>query len=170
VGSDFYTSGYLANASYGGATADQVTIDSATQVTATWTYGLPPLDLDTVPELWFNQTGTSVRHYAKISTTLKKTLTVTSATSGLTCSFAGGCKLEVTADGLSTILRNDSVNNFISVCDETCTFIESESTATKSVCKLPKISTVYSNENFKIETEKEDLRFRKTFGNIKEVK
>jgi len=66
-------------------------------------------------------------------------------------------------------LKNDSVNNFISVCDETCEFLPLESTAQKSVCKLPKISTVYSNENFKIETEKEDLRFRKKFGNVKDV-
>jgi hypothetical protein len=28
------------------------------------------------------------------------------------------------------------------------------------------MSTVYSNENFKIETEKEDLKFRKIFGNL----
>jgi len=44
-----------------------------------------------------------------------------------------------------------------------------ESTAAKAVCKLPKMSTVYSNENFKIETERDDLRFRKTFGNLNEV-
>jgi hypothetical protein len=31
------------------------------------------------------------------------------------------------------------------------------------------MSTVYSNENFKIEKEREDLRFRKTFGNIDDV-
>jgi hypothetical protein len=31
------------------------------------------------------------------------------------------------------------------------------------------MSTVYSNQNFKIETERDDLRFRKTFGNLKEV-
>lgn len=169
VGTNFFTTGYLANASYGGAFADQVTIDSATQVTATWTYGLPPLNVDEVPSLWFNQTGTKVRHYAKTSATLKKSLTVTSATSGLQCSFAGGCKLTVNADGLSTLLKNDSVNNFISVCDEQCTFVPEESTAQAAVCKVPKISTVYSNQDFKIETEKEDLRFRKTFGTIHDL-
>jgi len=122
IGTNFYTAGYLANASYGGAYADQVTIDSATQVTATWTYGLPPIGAEEVPALWFNQTGTNVRQYANISATLKKDLTISGATPSLSCSFSGGCKLEVTADGLSTILRNDSVNNFISVCDETCEF------------------------------------------------
>jgi hypothetical protein len=28
------------------------------------------------------------------------------------------------------------------------------------------MSTVYSNQNFKIETERDDLRFRKIFGNL----
>jgi hypothetical protein len=42
-GTDFFTADYVANASYGGAHADSITIDSAGQVTATWTFGLPPL-------------------------------------------------------------------------------------------------------------------------------
>jgi hypothetical protein len=70
TGTNFYTAGYLANSSYGGAYADSVTIDSATQATATWTYGLPPLGADEKPSLWFNQTGTNVRQYANITTTL----------------------------------------------------------------------------------------------------
>lgn len=31
------------------------------------------------------------------------------------------------------------------------------------------MSTIYSNQNFKIETEKEDLKFRKHFGNLVDV-
>jgi len=41
-GSNFFTSSYTAVAKYCGATADSVSIDSATQVTATWTKGVPP--------------------------------------------------------------------------------------------------------------------------------
>lgn len=100
----------------------------------------------------FDETGTTVRHYAKQSGTLKRTLSVTSATSGLSCSFAGGCNLEVNAEGLSTILKNDSINNFIAVCDEKCEFIESLSDGSKATCKLPKMSTIYSNQEFNIET------------------
>jgi hypothetical protein len=169
TGTDFYTSNYLANASYGGAFADTVTIDSATQATATWTYGLPPLGVDTIPSLWFNETGTKVRHYANISSSLLKRLTVSSATSGLSCSFAGGCNIEVQAEGLSTILKNDSTNNFITVCEEKCEFLESLSDSTKAVCKMPKMSTVYSNAQFKIETQQDDLRFRKVFGNLQDI-
>jgi hypothetical protein len=42
TGSNFFASGYTAVARYCGATADSVSIDSATQVTATWTKGVPP--------------------------------------------------------------------------------------------------------------------------------
>lgn len=169
TGSNFFTSGYTANASYGGIFADQVSIDSATQATATWNLGFPPLGNATVPVLLFNESGTDAIHYANISSNITKTLTVASAYTGLTCSFAGGCNLEVTSEGLSSVLKNDSVNNFISVCDEVCEFVPSLSDSTKAVCKMPKMSTIYSNENFKIETQKEDLRFRKTFGNLNDV-
>jgi shikimate kinase len=75
-----------------------------------------------------------VRHYANITANLSKTLDVTGATHDLTCSFAGGCNLEVNAEGLSTMLKNNSVDNFISVCDEPCHFIELLSDSSKAVC------------------------------------
>lgn len=165
-GTNFFTSGYTGHASYSGVEADVVTIDSATQATAVWTLGLPPTGADEIPQLWFNETSSDVLHYASQSGTLAKTLSITSSTSGLQCSFAGGCLLEVFAEGLSTLLKNDTSNNFITVCDEQCEFDPSLSDATKAVCKLPKVSTVYSNEAFKIETAQDDLRFRKTFGNL----
>lgn len=71
---------------------------------------------------------------------------ITASTSGLECSFAGGCTYEVTSDGLSSLLSND--DNYISVCDERCEFIDSESTSSVAKCKLPMISTIYSNTNF----------------------
>jgi hypothetical protein len=96
-------------------------------------------------------------------------LALASGYTGLTCSFAGGCDIQINSEGLSTILKNDSTNNFISVCDEKCEFLPELSDSSKAFCKLPKMSTVHSNENYKIETPKDDLRFRKTFGNINEV-
>lgn len=168
-GSNFFTRGYTANSSYAGIFADQVTIDSATQVTATWALGIPPLGQEIVPSLWFNETGAEVRHYANISSSVSKPLTLASGYTGLSCSFAGGCNLQINSEGLSTILKNDSANSFISVCDEKCEFLADLSDSSKAICKMPKMSTVYSNEQFKIETQKEDLRFRKTFGNLDDV-
>lgn len=49
TGTNFFTADYVANVSYGGADADTVTVDTATQVTATWTLGMPPLGEALIP-------------------------------------------------------------------------------------------------------------------------
>lgn len=69
-------------------------------------------------------------HYASSTSTLTVSLSVTSSSNGLQCSFAGGCNLVVSADGLSSLLRNDTTNNYITVCDEKCVFDEASSTST----------------------------------------
>jgi len=48
-GSNFFASAYTAVAKYCGATADSVSIDSATQATATWTKGVPPCQAAVAP-------------------------------------------------------------------------------------------------------------------------
>jgi len=50
------------------------------------------------------------------------------------------------------------------VCDELCVFDEESSTATVTKCKVPKISTTYSNENFEIAKESENLKAKIMFG------
>jgi len=49
TGTDFYTAGYTAAASLAGVVADTVTVDSATQATATWTLGVPAVNTATKP-------------------------------------------------------------------------------------------------------------------------
>jgi hypothetical protein len=49
-------------------------------------------------------------------------LSVTASTSGLTCSFAGGCEYEVTSNSLAIMMNNNSTANYISVCDEVCVY------------------------------------------------
>jgi len=83
TGTNFYDLGFAANVSYSGIFADKVTIDSTTQVTATWNLGFPPLGQEIIPSLWFNETGTDVRHYANISSSLSKALTLASGYTGL---------------------------------------------------------------------------------------
>jgi len=94
TGTDFFTSGYAVNASYSGIPADTVVVDSATQVTATWTMGIPPLSSAVVPKLWFNSTGSDYRliNAANLNS-LNLTLAVTSSSVDNGCSFAGGCAL-----------------------------------------------------------------------------
>jgi hypothetical protein len=68
---------------------------------------------------------------------LTNEISITDSTSGLTCSFAGGCQYEVTANGLATMFKNDSSSNYISICDEICEFNEEDSTSSVTKCKLP---------------------------------
>jgi hypothetical protein len=67
------------------------------------------------------------------------------------------------------MILNDSEENLISVCDEECVIDEDSSDSSTVKCKLPKLSTVYSNENFGIETESEDLDSGKFFGTADDI-
>jgi hypothetical protein len=50
------------------------------------------------------------------------------------------------------ILADNELNQ-VTICGEECAIDEASSTATKTVCKLPGLSTIYSNENFAIAKE-----------------
>lgn len=60
-GSNFLTSGFSAQLTYAGVTADSVSIDSASQVTATFNLGVP-LSTSVKPVLWFE--SSAVSHWA----------------------------------------------------------------------------------------------------------
>jgi len=70
----------------------------------------------------------------------------------------------VTAEGLTSVLQNSSTSNYISVCDEKCDLLEADSTSSVAKCKLPGLSTIYSNSNFTISEESDDLRATSYFG------
>jgi hypothetical protein len=105
-----------------------------------------------------------VIHYAPSAIALTNDLSVTSSLSSLQCSFAGECSYEVTSTGLASIIKNNETLNYISVCNEKCVFDESSSTSTVTKCKVPKVSTIYSNENFEIATSSENLKSGNYFG------
>ena len=50
------------------------------------------------------------------------------------------------------------------MCDQECILSEEDSTPTKTVCKLPSISTSYSDANFQISTPTENLTSGIYFG------
>jgi len=120
----------VAQASYGGALADNVTIISDTEVIAEWIFGLPPIGMPLAPFLWFNYTNSTSESsifftdFDRSDGTLNITVNPGNPVgpTDFKCSFAGGCGLEVQAPGLSSILKNDTVNNYISICDEKCVF------------------------------------------------
>lgn len=103
-------------------------------------------------------------HFATLGVTtdsdlkLTNPLTITGSSSDLSCSFNGGCTLDINAKGLSTLLDGDAVNNYITVCDNKCAFDNELSTDSISKCFLPAISTTYSNQNFNISKPEDDLQ------------
>jgi len=102
-------------------------------------------------------------HYAALTNTsatleLSNPLDITGSTAGLSCSFNGGCTLDINAKGLSTLLDGDAENNYVTVCDRECAFDKDASTDSISKCLLPDLSTTYSNENFNISEPSDDLQ------------
>lgn len=162
TGTNYDISGYTATAIFGGIAADSIVVDSASQVTATFTKGVPVVSADTAPVLTF--TNGALEYYSATSSNLANTISVTASTSGLTCSFAGGCTYEVTAEGLTSVLQNNGTSNYISVCDEKCDLQLTDSSSSVAKCKLPGLSTIYSNTNFNISEESDNLKATSYFG------
>jgi hypothetical protein len=106
----------------------------------------------------------SVVHYADGKINITNALEITAATTDLACSFSGGCKFEVQAKGLATLFRGDPVNNFITICDRKCIFQDAASTDSMAQCLVPEVSTTYSDQNFKIAVQSEDLKSEHIFG------
>jgi len=98
TGSSFPTSGYNSKAKFNGVEADSVIVDSATTTIATWNLGVPITNTAAVPELRFeSQTNLGSALIANPNTiTLKNELTISSSNAAsLSCSFAGGCNLQI---------------------------------------------------------------------------
>jgi hypothetical protein len=146
--------------------ANSVTIDSATQITAVWTKGIPVTNSsNTDISIMFDKTDSFEMYWADTQNiVLENTLSVSGSTTALSCSFNGGCKYEVTSSGLSSILAAHPSENYISVCDSKCEYSPDDSTPTKAVCKLPKLSTLYSNTNFEISIPNVGLNSGRFFG------
>lgn len=152
TGSDFFTAGFNANSSLAGVYADTIVVDSATQVTATWNKGVPALSSPSKAELFFKTTTAddSLTHYSVMSVDVTKELSIASTSSGLQCSFAGGCLFKVTAPGLSSQMKSNPSKNYISLCGNKCTYSDADSSASEAACKLPSLSTSKSVSTFKI--------------------
>lgn len=85
--------------------------------------------------------------------TVENGLTITDSTSGLSCSFQGGCSYTVTANGLTASLQADEESSYIEVCGNACILDADASDASAAVCTLPYVSTAYSAAEFEIVKE-----------------
>jgi len=99
-----------------------VATDSQT-IVATYDLGVPIAATETIPVLYFQKTDSSERIYAHNEEhTAINELVVSTSTSGVQCSFAGGCEFEVTSTGLASMIKANPHDNHISICDEICEF------------------------------------------------
>jgi hypothetical protein len=122
----------LPHFSYSGVIADSVTLNSDLQAVATFTKGIPLTSgtLGVRGYLWFKDDSTLVEQWATSSATLLNSPTVTAVDESITCSFAGGCTLSITQNGLlSNLQLGDQARNTIRICGQTCKLNVTESSA-----------------------------------------
>ena len=146
TGTDFFTAGYTAQASFNGIWADSVVVSDDKTAVAKWNKGVPAVTAEVAPQLKFTKSGgrrlltatvdAPLAHYATLTAKLSNELAVTASSSALECSFAGGCDYEITAKGLSTLLK-DSTNHYVTVCDQPCVYNDALSTSDKAICNIP---------------------------------
>ena len=137
-----------------GVEADTVVVDSNTQVTATWNDGVPLTSSAASPILRLKDSSNVVTT-AICTTSTGGHVTLTNApviptTSAQTCSFAGGCLLDISSPGLTQMLKSDPENNYVTVCDNRCPLSQS-STSSSTTCTLPSLSTSYSDSTMGIQ-------------------
>ena len=110
TGTQFYTIGYDATASFMGVSADSVTVDGET-ATATWALGVPTTSsTGASPSLEFTSTLDAAKpvYYAILPAagiTLANPFVLKRSDGGMQCSFQGGCLYSLTGtSGLATIM------------------------------------------------------------------
>jgi hypothetical protein len=154
TGSNFGTSAapLTGSASFMGVDADSVNVDSATQVTATWTDGVPLTDATGVgvPTLRLTDSSNIVLTAIAPSSVSLTNAPVIPTTTAQTCSFAGGCLLDISSPGLTQMLKSSPATNYVTVCDNRCS-LSASSSATSTLCKLPPLSTSYSDSQMGIQ-------------------
>lgn len=150
-GTGFPTSDYDVIVLFKGVESDSAVINSDTSITATFNNGIPVSESAESPSIRFVPAEDGGRRQlislrdagiqligwiSGDSTTIQNTLSVTDSTSGLSCSFQGGCSYTVTSDGLTSTLT-DSETNYIDVCGNNCVIDTDASDADQTTCTLP---------------------------------
>lgn len=165
TGTNLPTTGFVGQATFGEVTSSEVTNQTAkTNVKAVWSLGVPAVAQAAAPVLRFEEEATGHVFFALVQTTALYSQAITSSSSKIECSFAGGCLYEIAGKGVSSKLAMKPKDNFVEVCGEPCLFDAKESTATSAKCRLPPMPTSYANTNFGISTQSEDLKSGIYFG------
>ena len=123
TGTAFPTSDYDVIVLFKGIESSSAVIDSDTSITATFSNGIPISDSASAPSVRFVPVSSDSRRRLMSlvdadlqliaipsDITVSNTLSVTSSTDGLSCSFQGGCSYTVTAAGLTSSLSDSATN------------------------------------------------------------
>lgn len=160
TGTGFFSTGYNVTAKLSGVPADSVTVaGDGLSAVATFNKGVPVTTSPQKPKLYFTVQSNGTQFHSNIgNVTVNNTILITGASANLQCSFAGGCEYEVHSAGLSSLMKQNNNDHYIKVCDEKCVYNDNTSDASVAKCILPKLSTLYSNQNFNISAMTEDLK------------
>jgi hypothetical protein len=138
--------------SFLGMVADSCVRSDASTVTATFNKGVPTTEGNASPCLKWTKSDGNVNFSSFADTAvMRNPLSITATSSGFSTSFAGGRTLEVTANGLTSDVMAGKAK--ITVCEKTCEINAAASTDSVFSCFVPAISTVRSDEQFKINSE-----------------
>jgi len=138
--------------------SDSGEILSDTLLTVTWDLGVPvALNPTTIELRLFNDptrrmlqdSGTTI--FVAFSTFggLQVPLNIISSSSGISCSFAGGCPYQIEASGLASSLLG-SPDNKIDFCGQECPLDVANSSVLQARCTVPALPSLYSVDNYKI--------------------
>jgi len=91
--------------------------------------------------------------------------TLASSTSGLSCSFNGGCALNMKGtSGVKTMLKENPKENYIKVCEQKCVLDDKLSKPDEITCNLGAVPTTYSNNNYQVGKVEQELNSGVYFG------
>lgn len=148
-----------------GVESDSAVITDATSITATFTAGVPVTSAASTISVSFVPKPAGGRRMLSLADSnsqlvaaqatpveIENTLSVTASTTGLSCSFQGGCPYEVTAAGLYATLKESSTDS-IDVCGNVCAIDDEASTADTVSCTLPLLASAYSASNYEVVSE-----------------
>ena len=163
TGSAFPTADYDVVVIFMGVESSSAVINDDTSLVATFDNGIPLTAQSAAPSVRFIPSDGRRRLISLVDAglqiiasitgiTINNDLALTDSTSGLTCSYQGGCPYTVTGAGLTASLL-DSEENYIDVCGNRCEIDSTSSNADSATCKLPYVSTAYSASNFEIVTQ-----------------
>jgi hypothetical protein len=137
-------------ASFLGVDADLVTTHNSTHATALYSKGVP-IGNNVIPRLYFIDVSTGLTHWAVTTVTLSNSLPASIAINALSCSYAGGCSLNIPVKGLVQNLKNDTTKNVVRVCSQVCALADADENSVN--CQLPPLATTKSVTDLTIISE-----------------